>query len=93
MEERAFDNAVQQSRHSTTCTVKMVIPQRSGARYFGLHCLDSDVLANWIKTSTFGRYHALPAAYMKYAGAVLGVHRASAIGDAIATAFFKIGVI
>jgi hypothetical protein len=29
--------------------------------YFGLNCLESIVLANGLKTSTFGKYHAVPA--------------------------------
>jgi hypothetical protein len=45
--------------------------------YFGLNCLESIVLADGIKTSTFGHYHWFPAAWMKYASKVLGVKRAS----------------
>jgi hypothetical protein len=51
--------------------------------YFGLNCLESVVLADGIKTSTFGQYHWFPAAWMKYASKVLGVKRASSVGDSI----------
>lgn len=51
--------------------------------YFGLNCLESVVHANGIRTSTFGKYHKIPELWMKYAGSVFGVHRASSIGDSI----------
>ena len=76
-----------------TCAVKSVMHESRNQRYFGLNCLESVVLADGVKTSTFGRLHAVPAAWMKYAGSMIGIHRASAIGDAIATILAKIGVI
>jgi hypothetical protein len=51
--------------------------------YFGLNCVDSVVLADGIKTSTFGLYNFIPAAWMKYASRLLGVKRASSLGDSI----------
>lgn len=77
---------------SKSCAVKSLTHERK-QRYFGLNCRESVVLANGIKTSTFGRYHQIPAAWMKYAGALIGIERASAIGDVIATALFKMGAI
>jgi hypothetical protein len=65
------------------CTVTRVTQDKSEQTYFGLNCLDSQVLANGILTSTFGRYHWIPSAWMKLAGSVLGVERASKWGDAI----------
>ena len=44
--------------------------------------LSSEVLANGVKTSTFGRLHYLPAAWMAVAGRLLGVDRASRWGEA-----------
>jgi hypothetical protein len=70
---------VDQKHH---CTVTR-IERETSQRYFGLNCLESVVLANGIKTSTFGRYHHLPATWMRYAGQVLGVDRASRWGDHI----------
>jgi hypothetical protein len=51
--------------------------------YFGLNCVESFVLADGIKTSTFGFFHSIPAAWMKYASRLLGVKRASTLGDSI----------
>jgi hypothetical protein len=64
------------------CTVTR-IERETNQRYFGLNCLNSVVLANGIKTSTFGRYHHIPATWMHYAGQILGVDRASRWGDHI----------
>lgn len=52
--------------------------------YFGLNCHESVVLADGLKTSTFGRYHMIPAAWMKLGSKVLGIERASRWGDYIA---------
>jgi hypothetical protein len=57
--------------------------------YFGLNCLESIVFANGIKTSTFGSYHTVPATWMTLMGRLLGIHRASRWGDAIASALYK----
>jgi hypothetical protein len=54
-----------------------------GQRYFGLNCRDSIVLANGVKTSTFGVSHTVPAFWMQYASWFLGVERASTWGDSI----------
>jgi len=73
------------------CTVNSV--QQESGKYFGLNCKESNVLADGIATSTFGRYHALPAAWMRYAGALIGVERASALGDAIAQTLHRVGLL
>ncbi len=78
---------------STSCAVKSIVEQSKSASYFGINCLESVVLANGIKTSTFGRFHTVPAAFMRYAGAILGANRASALGDTIVSVLYKIGVI
>ena len=59
------------------------IEHESNQVYFGLNCLESIVYANGIRTSTFGKYHKIPELWMKYAGSLFGVHRASSIGDSI----------
>jgi hypothetical protein len=59
------------------------IDHESNQVYFGLNCLESVVYANGIRTSTFGKYHKIPELWMKFAGSVFGVHRASSIGDSI----------
>jgi len=61
--------------------------------YFGLNCEESEVLADGYKTSTFGIFHEVPAAWMKYASKVLGVHAASALGDSFASLLSKIKLI
>jgi hypothetical protein len=66
------------------CKVTKVSKRATEDTYFGLNCLRSDVLANGIKTSTFGHYHAVPAAWMKYAGHWFGIERASRWGNSLA---------
>ncbi len=65
------------------CTVTSTATE-SGQKYFGLNCRLSTVLANSLKTSTFGRFHAIPSLWMSWGAAVIGVDRASRWGDAIA---------
>ena len=49
-------------------------------RYFGLNCEESVVLANGLKTSTFGEFHEVPSLWMKFSSKVFGVKMASFIG-------------
>ena len=62
-------------------------------RYFGLNCLDSVVLANGIRASTFGRWHTIPSRWMSLAGRILGVYRASTVGDTVVQILAKVGVL
>lgn len=62
----------------------VTITHDSNEEYFGLNCIESDVLANGYKTSTFGVTHNIPAFWMKYGSYMLGIHRASYIGDRFA---------
>lgn len=55
--------------------------------YFGLNCIESVVLANGYKTSTFGFVHRLPSLWMYYSSKLLGLQRASRMGDVIASAW------
>lgn len=72
---------LQQTRRVTVTKVTLSTEEDT---YFGLNCLRSDVLANGIKTSTFGHHHAVPAAWMNIVGRVFGIERASQWGNSIA---------
>jgi hypothetical protein len=58
--------------------------------YYGLNCEESVVFANGHKASTFGKYHALPAFWMKWASKVVGIESASYYGDVLANLFFTV---
>jgi len=73
------------------CAVKAVTHETGS--YFGLNCKDSVVLADGIATSTFGRYHKIPSVWMHYASALIGVERASAVGDVIAQTLHRVGLL
>jgi len=75
------------------CVVTAVVQDKVKQRFFGLNCRESVVLANGIKTSTFGRYHTVPAAWMSWVGGIFGVDRASRWGDSMAEFLAKIKVI
>ncbi len=62
-------------------------------RYFGLNCATSEVLANNIKTSTFGVTHDIPAAWMKYATKIMSIEHASQIGEGVVSVLQKFGVV
>lgn len=75
------------------CQVSRVAEEDKEQDYFGLNCLNSRVLANGVKTSTFETLHRLPAAWMGLTGRLLGVKRASKWGDKLATVAHKVGLI
>jgi hypothetical protein len=66
------------------CSVVRV-SRETGQKYFGLNCHKSVVLADGIKTSTFGSLHTLPALWMSWVGRLAGIDRASRWGDTIVT--------
>lgn len=66
------------------CHVLKVDRDTATAEYFGLNCYTSDVLASGIKTSTFEKLHTLPSLWFSIAGRILGIQRASSIGDRLA---------
>ncbi len=78
------------NKHTTR--VKRITTEHN-QRYFGLNCLESIVLANGIRTSTFGRYHTIPSSWMSFIGRILGVRRASAVGDTVAQLLAKLGAL
>jgi len=71
------------------CTIQTI--EIEDSKYFGLNCEKSEVLANGFKTSTFGVTHTAPATWMKWASKVIGVSKASWLGDSIVKALNKIG--
>jgi len=81
------------SDKSKLCRVTSVVAEAQSQEYFGLNCLESIVLANGLKTSTFGRYHIVPSWWMRIAGRMIGIKRASSIGDRIAAALYKLRAI
>jgi len=74
------------------CQINSIWKQFS-QKYFGLNCLESIVLADGIKTSTFGNYHRIPELWMSHAGGLMGIKRASIIGDHISAILFKVGLL
>jgi len=85
------DQVYRDLERTQKCTVTST--KQEAGKYFGLNCKESVVLADGIATSTFGRYHSIPAAWMHYAAAVIGVERASALGDAIAQTLYRVGLL
>lgn len=73
------------------CRVTKVDQVLSHEKYFGLNCLESEVLANEIKCSTFGNVHSIPSYWMKIIGNAIGVDKASKIGDLLAQLAGKLG--
>lgn len=71
------------------CIITSIQYKSEASEYFGLNCLDSDVLVNGMKASTFGNYHFVPATYMKYVGSFVGIQTASKVGETFASAFFQ----
>lgn len=67
----------------TSETVVTRISLEANEVYFGLNCRESVVLANGIKTSTFGQFHTIPATWMKIVSFFLGPKHASEIGDSV----------
>jgi GT2 family glycosyltransferase len=74
------------------CKVVKVVADTEEQDFFGLNCLKSTVLANQIKTSTFGRLHTVPSIWMSWVGTVVGAKRASTWGDAIAQVAHRMNI-
>lgn len=71
--------------HSEThsCQVVSIMRDNKEAKYFGLNCFTSEVLADGLKVSCFEKLHSIPSFWMSIMGRILGIKRASAIGDHI----------
>jgi len=82
------------SKEDRTTTCKVLSNKVDNSQhYFGLNCRSSEVLADGILTSTFGKYHSVPSMWMKLASAVVGVQRASQFGDSLATLASKLNLL
>ena len=66
---------------TTKCQIVSVTKEAQTHDYFGLNCLNSQVLASGLKSSTFEKLHTVPAFWMQVMGRILGIKRASTIGD------------
>lgn len=75
------------------CAVLSVTREEHEQQYFGLNCLTSQVLANGLKASTFEKMHFVPALWMQIMGRILGIKKASAIGDFVASLIHKMNLI
>jgi hypothetical protein len=78
---------------TTQCQVVSVTKETKQHDYFGLNCLNSQVLASGLKSSTFEKLHSVPAFWMQVMGRVLGIKRASQLGDYIAELVQKMNLI
>ena len=75
------------------CQVVSVVKEMQQHDYFGLNCLNSQVLASGLKSSTFEKLHSIPAFWMQVMGRVFGVKRASQVGDYIVELVQKMNLI
>jgi hypothetical protein len=70
------------------CKVTGITQHKETKKYFGLNCLESEVVVDGMRASTFGNYHALPASFMYYAGNMFGISTASMVGEKLGNMFF-----
>lgn len=75
------------------CTVVSVTKETQQQEYFGLNCHNSQVLANGLKASTFEKFHSIPAFWMKIMGRIIGIKRASSLGDYVAELAHKMKLV
>ena len=78
---------------TSKCTVVSVIKETQQQEYFGLNCHNSQVLANGLKASTFEKFHAVPALWMKIMGRIIGIKRASSLGDYMSELAHKMNLV
>jgi hypothetical protein len=88
--ERLFSDLAK----TTACAVKSVVAETTTQRYFGLNCpaADSMVVAENVLVSTFEIMHTIPAYWIKYASKILGLQRASRVGDFVANLYYSLVV-
>jgi hypothetical protein len=75
------------------CSIVSVERERSSQKYFGLNCHSSQVLASGIKSSTFEKLHSIPSFWMAVMGRIIGIKKASAVGDYIEQIVSKMNLI
>lgn len=80
-------------KETMQCTLVSVEKDKEYQEFFGLNCYSSEVLASGIKTSTFEKLHSIPAFWMQIMGKILGIKRASAVGDHIEKILSKLNLI
>ncbi len=90
---KAGDAIFSDASSASTCQVLRVSKEMTEQPYFGLNCLHSEVLANAVKCSTFGKYHFVPSTWMSWTGRLIGVERASRWGDALVELLVKARII
>lgn len=66
------------------------VQKEKNQKYFGLNCAESMVLANGVRTSTFGNYHFIPSIWMKIMSQIVGIQKASKFGDKLANFVYNI---
>ncbi len=59
--------------------------------YMGLNCRESVVMCNGVKVSTFEHRHWLPSLWMRHVPAVLGLARASRLGELLSNLYHAVG--
>lgn len=74
------------------CQVLSIAKDVEDQRFFGLNCINSTVYAHNYKTSTFETLHTIPAMWMHLVGRLIGIKRASAIGDQFSALAHRLGV-
>lgn len=72
------------------CVVESNTREKTVQQYFGLNCIQSEVLADGLRTSTFGDFHTLPSWYMYFVGGGFGVDLASQFGEYVAEWYYKL---
>lgn len=87
------DSLYSDLKETATCSIVSITKESKTQQYFGLNCLTSQVLASGIKSSTFEKLHSVPAFWMQIMGRILGVKKASVLGDYIAELVGKINLI
>ena len=75
------------------CQIMSITKETEQHDYFGLNCINNQVLASGLKASTFEKLHSVPAFWMHVIGRVLGIKRASQLGDYIAELVQKMNLI
>ncbi len=76
-----------------SCSVVSVTKEKSEHKYFGLNCINSQVLASGLKSSTFEKLHSVPAFWMQVVGRLVGIKRASQLGDYVAELVQKMNLV
>ena len=77
----------------TKCTVLSVTQDNHIDSYFGLNCLNSEVLADGLKASTFEKLHSIPSFWMAVVGRIVGIKQASSVGDYISELVQKMNLV